>query len=291
MISVAEMYIIQSIHGVVYGMLLFLVSSGLTIIFGMMGILNLAHASFFMLAAYFAYTITVVTGNFWLALIIAPIVTAFFGILCERFLLRNVHAMGHMAELLLTLGMALVILEAVKAFWGTESLDIAVPQSLSGLVNIGGIQYSKYRLFIIIMAVVILTLMALILFKTRLGMIVRASVTNSAMVSALGINTPIVFMLVFGLGTWLAGVAGVCASPLLTVFPGIADQVGMDCFVVVVTGGLGSLVGAFISAFTIGELNAYGVQFVPRLVPVLTFSFMVLVLAIKPAGLFGEREK
>jgi len=98
-------------------------------------------------------------------------------------------------------------------------------------------------------------------------------------------------MLVFGLGTWLAGVAGVCASPLLTVFPGIADQVGMDCFVVVVTGGLGSLVGAFISAFTIGELNAYGVQFVPRLVPVLTFSFMVLVLAIKPAGLFGEREK
>jgi branched-chain amino acid transport system permease protein len=110
------------------------------------------------------------------------------------------------------------------------------------------------------------------------------------MVSALGINTPVVFMLVFGIGTWLAGIAGVCISPMLTVFPGLADQMGLDCFVVVVTGGLGSLIGALVSALAIGELNAFGVQFVPRLVPVLTFSFMVLVLVIKPTGLFGERE-
>lgn len=288
--AVVEMYITQGIHGLVYGMLLFLVSSGLTLIFGMMGILNLAHASFFMLAAYFCYTVLGVTGNFALALIVAPVVAGFFGVLCERFLLRKVHATGHVAELLLTVGLSLVILEAVKVFWGTEALIVNVPPSLCGLVNIGGIDYPLYRLFIIAVAVVTLVFMAVILFKTRLGKVVRASVTNADMVSALGINTPVVFMLVFGIGTWLAGVAGVCAAPLLSVFPGMANQMGMDCFVVVVTGGLGSLMGAFISAFAIGELNAYGIQFVPRLVPVLTFSFMVLVLAIKPTGFFGERD-
>ncbi|MBW2559835.1 MAG: branched-chain amino acid ABC transporter permease, partial [Deltaproteobacteria bacterium] len=168
---------------------------------------------------------------------------------------------------------------------------ISVPQALQGLVNLGGgIEYPLYRLFIILVAIVTLGFMALILLKTRLGKIMRASVTNPAMVSSLGINTPIVFMLVFGIGTWLAGVAGVCAAPLLTVFPGMADQIGMDCFVVVVTGGLGSLIGAFVAAIAIGELNAYGVQFVPRLVPVITFGFMVIVLVIKPTGLFGERE-
>jgi branched-chain amino acid transport system permease protein len=290
MSSVVEMYISQGIHGLVYGMLLFLVSSGLTLIFGMMGILNLAHASFFMLGAYFCYAIVEITGNFWLALIIAPLVTAFFGVICERFLLRKVHAMGHVAELLLTLGISLVILEAVKVFGGTESLIVNVPQSLSGLVNIGGFEYPLYRLFIIVMALITLVLMASVLFKTRLGMIVRASVTNPEMVNALGINTQVVFMLVFGIGTWLAGVGGVCAAPMLTVFPGMADQIGMDCFIVVMTGGLGSLIGAFISALAIGELNAYGVQFIPRLVPVLTLSFMVIVLAIKPTGLFGKKE-
>lgn len=288
--AVVEMYITQGIHGLVYGMLLFLVSSGLTLIFGMMGILNLAHASFFMLAAYFCYTVLGITGNFALALIVAPVIAGFFGVLCERFLLRKVHATGHVAELLLTVGLSLVILEAVKVFWGTEALIVNVPPSLCGLVNIGGIDYPLYRLFIIAVAVVTLVFMAVILFKTRLGKVVRASVTNADMVSALGINTPVVFMLVFGIGTWLAGVAGVCAAPLLSVFPGMANQMGMDCFVVVVTGGLGSLMGAFISAFAIGELNAYGIQFVPRLVPVLTFSFMVLVLAIKPTGFFGERD-
>jgi branched-chain amino acid transport system permease protein len=284
------MYLTQGIHGLVYGMLLFLVSSGLTLIFGMMGILNLAHASFFMLAAYFCHTVLKVTGSFWLALLVAPVVAAFFGILAERFLLRKVHAMGHVAELLLTVGMSLVILEAVKAIWGTETLTVATPQSLEGLINLGYIQYPIYRLFVIVVAVITLGGMALILLKTRLGKIVRAAVTNPQMVSALGINTPVVFMLVFGIGTWLAGIAGVCISPMLTVFPGLADQMGLDCFVVVVTGGLGSLMGAFVSALAIGELNAFGVQFVPRMVPVLTFSFMVLVLVIKPTGLFGERE-
>jgi branched-chain amino acid transport system permease protein len=284
------LYIAQAIHGLAYGMLLFLVSSGLTLIFGMMGILNIAHASFAMLSAYFCYQVVLMSGNFWVALLIAPVVAGICGVLAERFLLRTVHKQGHLAELLLTVGLMLLILEIVKLFWGTESLVVKIPQSLDGLANFAGLTYPIYRLFVIGLSVVILGIMALILFKTRLGKIVRAAVSDADMVSALGINTPLVFMLVFGIGIWLAGVAGAVAGPLLTVFPGMADLLGMDAFVVVVVGGFGSLLGAFIVALFLGELNAYGIQFIPRLAPVLMFAFMAIVLAFKPMGLFGERE-
>jgi len=286
----AVLYVAQAIHGLAYGMLLFLVASGLTMIFGMMGILNIAHASFAMLAAYFCYQVLLMTGNFWVALLIAPVLAGICGVLTERFLLRTVHKQGHLAELLITVGIAMVILESVKVGWGTESLVVKIPQSLSGLVNFAGLTYPIYRLFVIGLSTVVLGFMALILFKTRLGKIVRAAVSDADMVSALGINTPLVFMLVFGIGIWLAGVAGAVAGPLLTVFPGMADQLGMDAFVVVVVGGFGSLGGAFIVALFLGELNAYGIQFIPRLAPVLMFAFMAIVLAFKPMGLFGERE-
>jgi branched-chain amino acid transport system permease protein len=284
------LYVAQAIHGLAYGMLLFLVASGLTMIFGMMGILNIAHASFAMLSAYFCYQVLLMTGNFWMALLIAPVLAGICGVLTERFLLRTVHKQGHLAELLITVGIMAVILEIVKFFWGTESLVVKIPQSLSGLVNFAGLTYPIYRLFVIGLSTVVLGFMALILFKTRLGKIVRAAVSDADMVSALGINTPLVFMLVFGIGIWLAGVAGAVAGPLLTVFPGMADQLGMDAFVVVVVGGFGSLGGAFIVALFLGELNAYGIQFIPRLAPVLMFAFMAIVLAFKPMGLFGERE-
>ena len=288
--STTAMYIAQSLNGLAYGMLLFLLASGLTLIFGMMGILNLAHASFFMLSAYICHTFLDMTGSFWLALLVAPVITAVFGVICERFLLRKVHALGHIGELLITVGISLVILEGVKFFWGTESLLVAVPESLKGFIPIVDLNYPLYRIFIIGLAFLILVFMAVILYKTRLGMVVRAAVSDADMVNALGVNVPIVFMLVFGIGTWLAGIAGVIITPILTVFPGMADQVGMDAFVVVVTGGFGSLVGAFIVALFLGELNAFGIQFIPKLAPVLMFGFMVIVLAFKPMGLFGERE-
>jgi branched-chain amino acid transport system permease protein len=271
-------------------MLLFLVASGLTMIFGMMGILNIAHASFAMLSAYFCYQVLLMTENFWVALLVAPVLAGICGVLTERFLLRTVHKQGHLAELLITVGIMMVILEAVKVGWGAESLVVKIPPSLSGLVIFSGLTYPIYRLFVIGLSVGILAIMALILFKTRLGKIVRAAVSDADMVSSLGINTPLVFMLVFGIGIWLAGVAGAVAAPLLTVFPGMADQLGMDAFVVVVVGGFGSLWGAFIVALFLGELNAYGIQFIPRLAPVLMFAFMAIVLAFKPMGLFGERE-
>jgi branched-chain amino acid transport system permease protein len=288
--ATTAMYIAQGIHGLAYGMLLFLVASGLTLIFGMMGILNIAHASFFMLSAYFSYSVLQMTGDFWLSLIVAPVAAAIFGVLCERFLIRKVHAFGHIGELILTVGISLVILESVKVFWGTDSLFLAIPEYLKGLVYFGGLSYPSYRLFVIGLSALILIIMILILYKTRLGMVVRAAVSDADMVNALGVNVPVLFMLVFGIGTWLAGVAGVAIAPILTVFPGLADQIGMDAFVVVVTGGFGSLGGAFMVSIIIGLLNAYGVQFLSQAAPVLMFVFMAIVLAIKPMGFFGERE-
>ena len=284
------MYIAQGMHGLAYGMLLFLVASGLTLIFGMMGILNLAHASFFMLSAYIAYSVLHLTGNFWLALLLAPIATAIIGVIVERFLLRKVHAFGHIGELILTVGVALVILEGVKAGWGTQNLPLPVPESLQGLINIAGMEYPLYRLFVIGIALLLLIILTIILYKTRLGMVVRAAVSDAGMVNALGINVPLVFMFVFGIGTWMAGVAGVAIAPILTVFPGLADQMGMDAFIVVVVGGFGSLGGAFLVSIICGLLNSYGIQFISSLAPVLMYIFMAIVLTIKPMGLFGERE-
>ena len=288
--ATTAMYIAQGMHGLAYGMILFLIASGLTLIFGMMGILNLAHAAFFMLAAYLCYQVLTWTGNFWLALLIAPLIAAVIGVLMERFLLRKVHAFGHIGELILTVGVAMLIADGIKGIWGTENLPVRVPEVLQGLVSIGGLDYPVYRLFIIGLSTIILIVLALILYKTRLGMVVRAAVSDADMVDALGINVPLVFMLVFGVGTWMAGVAGVAIAPILTVFPGLADQVGMDAFIVVVVGGFGSLGGAFLVAIICGLLNSYGVQFVSQLAPVLMYIFMAIVLVIKPMGLFGERE-
>ncbi len=287
---IMAMYVAQGIHGLAYGMMLLLVASGLTLIFGMMGILNLAHASFFMLSAYFCVTVLNITGNFWVALLVAPVLSAMLGILFERFLLRKIHGAGHIGELILTVGLMMIIMESVKIFWGTDTFIINIPPSLKGLVNIFGMEYPIYRLFIIGLSAVIYCLLGLILYKTRLGMIVRAGVSDAEMVGAVGVNMPLVFMLVFGVGTWMAGVAGVAISPMLSVFPGMADQMGMDAFVVVVVGGFGSLLGAFVSAIFFGLLNSFGIQFIPRLAPVLMVLCMVLVLSFKPMGLFGERE-
>jgi branched-chain amino acid transport system permease protein len=284
------MYVAQGLHGLAYGMILFLIASGLNVIFGMMGVLNLAHASFFMLSAYLGYQVVALTGSFWLALLFAPLGSAAVGVAMERFLLRRVHAFGHMGELILTVGVGSIVLAAVKSIWGTESLQLKMPALLSGRVSIAGLDYPVYRLFIIGLALVILAVMTLLLYRTRLGKIVRAAVSDAGMVNALGINIPLVFMLVFGVGVWMAGVAGVAIAPILTVFPGLADQVGMDAFIVVVTGGFGSLAGAFVVSLIFGLLSSYGVQFLSQLAPVLIVAFMAIVLAIRPHGLFGARE-
>ena len=284
-----ETFVIQFLHGLAYGMLLFLVSSGLTLVFGMMSVLNIAHASFYMLGAYFSYQMLKMVGNFWVALIVCPILVGFLGILMERFLLRQVHAAGHVQEFVITFGILFVINESVKWIWGTEPLPVPIPPALSGSVMIVGSIYPAYRLFILFFSLGVLALMAYILMKTRLGITVRAAVSDRDMVSALGTNTPFVFMLVMGIGSWLAGLAGVIAGPFISTYPGMALEILVDCFVVTVTGGLGSLLGAVVASFLIGQLSSFGILFIPRFAIVFAFLLMTVVLIIKPTGLFGEK--
>ncbi len=286
----ASIYTIQAMHGLVYGMLLFLVASGLTLVFGMMGVLNLAHAAFYMLGAYLAYTVTVYTGNFWLSLIVAPLIVGALGVLIERFLLRKAHKGGHVAELLLTFGIFYVLSELVRLIWGSNPLPVPVPPILTGDIPFMGMTYPIYRLFILLFSAIILTVMMLLLMRTRIGILVRAAVSDRDMVDALGTNVPVVFMSVFGGGAALAALAGVIAAPFLSVFPGMGLDVLLDCFVVIVIGGFGSLFGAFIAALMIGELQSFGILWIPRLAMVFQFLLMVIVLIVRPTGLLGEKE-
>lgn len=276
------------LHGLVYAGLLFLVSSGLTLVFGMMNVLNFAHASFYMLGAYFSYSLLRVTDNLWLSLLVCPLLLFLLGALIERYLLRRVHVYGHLHELLLTFGLAYIIGELVKLAWGNYPLGVNLTGFLAGTVNLFGLTYPVYRLFMFACAIMISLIMAAVLYKTRIGIIVRAAVDDNEMVNSLGINVPRVFMGVFAFGAALSGFAGVIAGPLLSTYPGMATEILIDAFVVIVIGGFGSLGGALIASFMIGELQAFGTLLFPDLSMALIYMLMAAVLIIKPSGLFGE---
>jgi branched-chain amino acid transport system permease protein len=282
--------IIQAIHGLVYGMLLFLVASGLTLVFGMMDVLNIAHAGFYMLGAYIGSTIAAVTGNFLLALLAAPLAMAILGGLVERFFLRKVHVHGHAFELLITFGIFYVIGEVVKWFWGNFPRAVDVPSFLSGAISFFGETYPSYRVFILFISFLILAAMLYVFMKTRVGINVRAAVSDPEMVNALGINVPRLMLGVFAGGSALAGLAGVVASPVLSTYPGMGLDMMVDTFVVIVIGGFGSLFGAFLASIMIGELQSFGVLFIPRLALVFQFLLMAIILIVMPTGLFGEKE-
>lgn len=249
--------IIYTLHGLVYGMVLFLLASGLTLIFGMMGVLNFAHGALYMLGAYVSFSVLVWTGQFWLSLIIAPVVVGLVGVFMERFFLRRVHVFGHVSELLLTFGIAYVLEDVVKLIWGTEPLKVDIPAILSGSVPIMGTPFPVYRLFILLVAFLVFVFLFLILYRTRAGIIVRAAVANKDMVDALGFNVPMVFLLLFGVGAWLAGLAGVVGGPYLITHPAMGSAILLDLFVVVVVGGMGSIQGALLAAFLIGQLPVF----------------------------------
>lgn len=276
------------LHGLAYAGLLFLISSGLTLVFGMMNVLNFSHAAFYMLGAYFSFTVLKLTNNFWLSIIVCPLLLFLIGALVERFLLRKVHVFGNVHELLLTFGLAYIITESVKWIWGNYPLAVSVGGFLAGNVNLFGVTYPTYRLFIICCAVIVGILMCLLIYKTRVGIIVRASVNDSEMVGALGINVKSVFMNVFAAGAALSGLAGVIAGPLLTTYPNMANEILIDAFVVIVIGGFGSLGGALLASLIIGELQTFGALLIPKLSMALIYMLMAAVLIIKPAGLFGE---
>jgi branched-chain amino acid transport system permease protein len=278
------------LHGLAYAGLLFLVSAGLTLVFGMMNVLNFAHAAMYMLGAYFSFTLLRATGQFWLCLLVCPLALFIIGALVERFLLRRVHAYGHLHELLLTFGLAYIITELVKLIWGNFPLAVNIGGFLGRTVELFGMIYPIYRIFIFVCAVIVGLTMAAILYKTRLGIILRAAVNDSEMVNALGFNVPLVFTGVFAFGAALSGLAGVIAGPLLTTYPCMAHEILIDAFVVIVVGGFGSLGGAVVASLLIGELQSFGVLLFPKLSLALVYMLMAAVLIIKPSGLFGEKQ-
>ena len=313
-----EFFLVTLLNSLSYGLLLFMLSSGLTLIFSMMGVLNFAHASFYMLGAYFAYQTSTYVG-FWPALVIAPLVVAGLGAITERYGLRTVHKYGHVAELLFTFGLAYIIEEVVHLIWGRAPVPYRIPEILDfSAFSIFSTQYPAYRVFMMLISVAMLVALYLVLTRTRIGMIIQASLSHPDMVQALGHNVPTVFMLVFAGGAALAGLAGVIGGNAFVTEPGMAVSVGTIVFVVVVFGGMGSLAGAFIASLIIGAVQTFSVAFdysllslcgtigikvntesgwvelwkvtIAQAAPVLPYLLMVAMLIVRPKGLMGTRE-
>src|SRR6476620_12724696 len=298
-------------------MLLFLMASGLTVIFSMLGVLNFAHASFYMLGAFFGFQIARWFG-FWPALLIAPLLAGAIGAGVERFGLRRVHRNGHVAELLFTFGLAFVIEEVVQIIWGKSPVDFRVPPLLDfPAFTIFSTNYPAYKMFMLLVSVVIFIGLLLVLKRTRVGLIVQAALTHPHMVGHLGHNVGRVFMAVFGVGSALAGLAGVIAGPALVTQSDMAAALGPILFVVIVFGGLGSLPGAFIASLVIGLVQTFAVALngslasafgpldpsagpsvltdiwnvtIAQVAPIVPYLLLVIILIVRPMGLMGTRE-
>ena len=342
-----EFFFISMLNGLSYGLLLFMLSSGLTLIFSMMGVLNFAHASFYMLGAYIGYTLNGVFG-FWTALFLAPVLTGALGALFERLSLRRVHVYGHVPELLVTFGLSYIVLELVQLVWGRTAVEFVPPALLQGpaftLVqhSVNGLSlvwggapaelchsadaavrmvcttFPATRGFMMLVALVMMLGLWLLLKRTRVGLVIQAALTHPEAVEALGHNVPRVFMTVFGVGTGLAGLAGVIGGSTFVTEPAMAATVGSVIFVVVVVGGMGSLGGAFLASLLIGLLQTFAVAIdysfltlardmgwqlslaaqnntfakltVSQVAPILPYLLLVLILIFRPKGLLGTRE-
>jgi len=309
-----EFALITFLNGLGYGFLLFLLSSGLTLIYSMMGVPNFAHASFYMLGAYVAYALAGVLG-FWWALLLAPLIVGVAGALVEHYGLRIVHRYGHVPELLFTFGLSYLVVELVQLVWGRSPVPYRIPPELDGtLFTLYSTAFPVYRGFMLLVAALMLLALWLLLRHTRIGLVIQAALTHPQMAEALGHNVPRVFMLVFGGGCALAALAGVIGGNAFVTEPGRAGAVGSIIFVVVVVGGLGSLAGAFITSLLIGMMQTFAVALdvslaslglqVPsgsalaplarltlaQVAPVLPYLLLVVMLIVRPKGLMGRRE-
>ncbi len=312
-----ELVIVSTLNGVLFGMLLFLMASGLTLIFSMMGVLNFAHASFYMLGAFFGFQLSQWIG-FWPGLVVAPVLVGGIGALVERYGLRAVHRHGHVAELLFTFGLAFVIEEVVQMVWGKLPVDYRVPPSLDFTAfTVFSTNYPAFKMFELLTAIAIFVVLLGVLTRTRIGLVIQAALSHPNMVGMLGHNVPRIFMLVFGLGTALAAVAGVIAGPALVTQSNMAGLLGPILFVVVVVGGLGSLQGAFIASLLIGLVQTFAVAInlsladifgplgvtvrpglltdiwqvtVAQIAPIIPYLLLVMILILRPSGLLGTRE-
>jgi branched-chain amino acid transport system permease protein len=282
-------FLIQLLNGLQYGLLLFLVASGLTLVFGIMGIINLAHGSFYMIGAYLAYSIAQQTGSFLLAVVLGIAVAVVLGIVLEWLLFRHLYDRDHLYQVLMTYGLILVFEELRSIFWGDDVHGVPVPALLNHSIPLTEtLSYPVYRLAMSVVCLVLALAMYLLIQKTRLGMMIRAGAANREMVQSLGINIKLIYTLVFAMGVALAAFAGIIAAPVSSVFPNMGGQVLIICFVVVVIGGIGSVKGAMLAALLIGLADTFGQVLLPEMAGMIVYLLMAIVLVWRPAGLFGK---
>lgn len=284
-----QFLIVQTLNGLQLSMLLFLLSIGLSVVFGLMNFINLAHGTLYMLGAYLGLAVIDLFDSFWVALLLAPLAVALIGALFYHVLLRHMQSADPMKQVLVTFGLIFVGFDAVRMVWGHLPHSIAVPAALAGSTSVFGETYPTYRLFIIALGVVVIVALHIGLERTRLGATVRAGVDNRTMVSALGINVERAFFIVFCLGCYLAGLAGVVAAPVFSLFPGMDMSVLILTLIVVVLGGPGSLKGAVLGSLIVGMVDTYGQVMFPQFASVTIYALMAAVLLVRPAGLLPAR--
>ena len=303
----ATLFVVQLFNGLQLGILLFLVAAGLTLVFGVMDFINLAHGVQYMLGAYLAVMAYGWTGTFFLSVLLALLASLLFGLLLEFLVFRHLYGRDHLDQVLATFGIIMLLNQGVKLLWGAAPLNMPMPDLLSGSVPLmPGLRYPVYRFAIIAAGVLVAGGLYLFITSTRVGMLVRAGATNAAMVSALGIDIKRLFTVVFGFGAMLAGFAGIMVAPILSVEPGMGDQILILAFVVIVIGGIGSIRGAFLAAVLVGVIDTLGRSFTtdvlrlllppttarvigPALASMSIYLLMAVVLAIRPAGLFPAK--
>lgn len=282
-------FLIQVLNGVQYGLLLFLVASGLTLIFGIMGIINLAHGSFYMLGAYLAFSLTRFIPNFWLSIVVGIALAFAVGIILEWLVMRLLYHRDHLYQVLLTYGLILIFEELRSLVWGDDVHGVPVPAALAFSIPLTDtLSYQVYRLAMSAICLAIALGMYWLIQRTRLGMMIRAGSVNRDMVQSLGINIGLVYRLVFALGLALAALAGMLAAPVSSVYPGMGNQVLIISFVVVVIGGIGSVKGALVAALAIGLADTFGKVLAPQIAGMVVYLLMAAVLLWRPQGIFGR---
>ena len=282
-------FFIQVLNGVQSGLLLFLVASGLTLIFGIMGIINLAHGSFYMMGAYLAYSLTELTGQLWLAILLGIPLSVAIGLGLEALLFARLYRRDHLYQVLLTYGLILVMEELRSLAFGDDVHGVAVPELFDFSIGLTEtLSYPAYRLVMSVICLAMALVMALVIRRTRLGMTIRAGASNREMVEVLGIDIALVYRIVFAAGVALAAFAGMIAAPVASVFPGMGNQILIISFVVVVIGGIGSIKGAFVGSLLIGLADTFGQVLAPQIAGMTVYMLMAAVLLWRPAGLFGR---
>jgi len=285
-----NLIVLQIFNGLVLGMIYVLLAMGLTIVWGMMDIINFAHGLFYALGAYLAYTYVQVTGDFWSALIVVPLLTAGIGMVVERLLLRRLYGQNILYQILMTFGLALIGREVLILIYGPVGKSFTMPASLVGVIKFGTLFFPIYRVFIFGLVIVLTFLMWLFIEKTRYGSIIRAGTENADMVSCLGINVSLVFTLIFGLAQAIAGLGGVLAAPMRGIEPFMGDLILGICFAVVVIGGMGSFFGAVIGGLIVGLCQSLITLVLPSASVIIVFIVMAAILLIRPRGLMGIRD-